>query len=123
MPFSYSFDLDRNLLRQRLWDRVTAADLRELVIVTRCDPLYRTKLNILADLRDAQVDIKYNDMLDYAHFLSGTSEIGRQAIVVARQLEFGMARMYQQLTEQSVQRADLKVFRDMDEAEQWVLSG
>ncbi|MFL6575383.1 MAG: STAS/SEC14 domain-containing protein [Povalibacter sp.] len=122
MPFTYSIDLPNNLIRQQLWGRITTVDLREIASMMWRDPQYRKKLHILADMRDAQADVSYEEMLEYTHFLSGKSDIGRQAIVVSRQLEFGMARMYQQVTEHNVLRADLRVFLDMKAAEEWILS-
>lgn len=122
MPHTYSIDLENSIIRQHLWGVITVRDLRELASAMWADPQYRKKLHILADLREAQVSIRYEEMLEYTHFLSGNSDIGRQAIVVSRQLEFGMARMYQQLTEHNVSRADLKVFFDMQAAEEWIRS-
>ena len=122
MPHTYSIDLEHGIIRQHLWGVITVRDLRELASAMWADPHYRKKLHILADLREAQVNIRYEEMLEYTHFLSGNSDIGRQAIVVGRQLEFGMARMYQQLTEHNVSRADLKVFFDMQAAEEWIRS-
>lgn len=120
MPFSYTIHPDRNLIRQSLWGRVTAEELRALASAMWSDPLYRKKLDILADLRRAEVDIPYDQMMEYTRFLSGNSDIGRQAIVVGRQLEFGMARMYEQLTEANVQRESLKVFFNIEDAERWL---
>ena len=120
MPFKYTIHPELNLIRQTLWGRVTAAELRDLASAMWADPAYRKKLNILADLRTAEVDIPYDDMMEYTRFLSGNSDIGRQAIVVGRQLEFGMARMYEQLTEANVLRESFKVFFDIDDAERWL---
>ncbi|HEY6642439.1 STAS/SEC14 domain-containing protein [Povalibacter sp.] len=120
MPSKYSIHPDQNLIRQTLWGAVTATDLRNLAAATWADPTHRKKLDILADLRDAQLHIPYDQMVEYTQFLSGQSEIGRQAIVVSRQLEFGMARMYEQLTEHRVLREGLRVFFSMEEAEKWL---
>lgn len=120
MPFKYTILLDQNLIHQILWGRVTADELRSLASTMWADPLYREKLDILADLRQAEVDIPYDEMMEYARFLSGSSDIGLQAIVVSRQLEFGMARMYEQLTEHHVTRTGLQVFFDVADAERWL---
>jgi hypothetical protein len=122
MPFNYSIHLDQNLIRQTLWGTVTATELRDLAAAMWADPDYRKKLDILADLRDAQIQIPYDQMVEYTQFLSGQSDIGRQAIVVGRQLEFGMARMYEQLTEHGVARKDLRVFFSLEDAERWLQS-
>jgi hypothetical protein len=120
MPFKYSIHLDQNLIRQTLWGTVTATELRNLAAAMWADPDYRKKLDIIADLRDAQVHIPYDQMVEYTQFLSGQSDIGRQAIVVGGQLEFGLARMYEQLTEHGVGRKDLKVFFSLEDAERWL---
>jgi hypothetical protein len=122
MPFTYSIHLDQNLIRQTLWGAVTATELRDLAAAMWADPDYRKKLDILADLREAQIEIPYDQMVEYTQFLSGQSDIGRQAIVVGRQLEFGMARMYEQLTEHGVVRKDLRVFFSLEDAERWLQS-
>ena len=76
MPFKYTIHPDLNLIRQQLWGRITAEDLRQLASDMWADPLYRKKLNILADLRQAEVDIPYDEMMEYTRFLGGNSDIG-----------------------------------------------
>ena len=46
----------------------------------------------------------------------------RVAVVVARDLDFGLARMYQQMLEASTM-VRVTVFRDRDEAEEWLARG
>ena len=120
MPYTFSIHPDRNLIRQTLWGRITADDLREISSRERADPNYRPHMDVLADLRNAELDVSYDQMTDYSRFLAGASTIGRQAIVVSRQLEFGLARMYEQLTDHNVLRTDLRVFLDMEAAESWL---
>lgn len=120
MPFTYSIQPERNLVRQTLWGTVTVADLRDMTLAVQRDPQFRRRFDVLADLRDATVHISHDDMIEFARFLAGRSEIGRQAIVVRGQLEFGIARMFEQLTEMDVSRLDLKVFFDIESADQWL---
>lgn len=120
MPFTYSILPEQNLVRQVMWGTVTTADLREMTIAMNNDPQFRKRMDILADFRGASVDISYDEMMEFTAFLGGHGVIGREAIVVSGQLEFGMARMFEQLTEYSVRRADLKVFFDMEAAELWL---
>jgi hypothetical protein len=58
MPFNYSIHRDQNLIRQTLWGAVTATELRDLAAAMWADPDYRKKLDILADLREAQIEIR-----------------------------------------------------------------
>jgi hypothetical protein len=121
MPFTYSIDIGRNLVRQTLWGKVNAEDLHELTSAMWRDPQYRSKMNILADVREAQANISYDGMVQFARFLLSSSvEMGKEAIVVRRQLEFGIARMFEQLTAHNVRREDLKVFFDVEAAEHWL---
>jgi hypothetical protein len=49
----------------------------------------------------------------------GASDKSRAALVVARDLDFGLARMYQQLLEgQSL--GEVRIFRNVDEAIEWL---
>lgn len=124
MPNTYSIHPERNLIRQTLWGRITVDELRDIITSLRKEPHYRAQMDVLADLRNAEIDISYDQMTDYTRFLAGSnSTAGRQAIVVSRQLEFGLARMYEQLTENTVLRTDLRVFMDMEEAELWIGNG
>lgn len=120
MPFKYSIHPDQNLIRQTLWGDISVDDLRQLAAAMWSDPAYRNKMDILADLREAQVRIPYDQMVEYTQYINDRSDIGRQAIVVSRQLEFGMARMYEQLTESGAKREDLGVFFSLEEAEAWM---
>lgn len=124
MPNTYSIHPERNLIRRTLWGRITVDELRDMIASLRSDPHYRAQMDVLVDLRNAEVDISYDQMTDYTRYLAGNnSTVGRQAIVVSRQLEFGLARMYEQLTENTVLRTDLRVFMDMEEAELWIGNG
>jgi hypothetical protein len=44
----------------------------------------------------------------------------RLAIVASQDIVYGMARMYQSLTEQTV--ANVRIFRDIEEARAWLIS-
>ena len=120
MPYKYVIHRDQNLIRQTLWGTVTAQELRDLAAAMWSDPDYRPRMDILADLLEARVVIPYDEMLGYTQYLSGNSNIGRQAIVVSGQLEFGLARMYEQLTEQTVGRESFRVFFSLEQAERWL---
>lgn len=120
MPYTFSIHPEQNLIRQTLWGRVTVDELRDIATRIWAHPHHRPRMDVLADLRNAEVDVSYEQMTDYTRFLAGNSTIGRQAIVVTRQLEFGLARMYEQLTENHMLRADLRVFLDMEAAERWM---
>jgi len=47
---------------------------------------------------------------------------GKSAVIASRDLEYGMARMFQLMTENGEIPFTIRVFRSIDEAKQWLLS-
>lgn len=91
---------------------------REMV----ADPDYVPGMPILLDNRGRKEPSDKERVQEFAMETRSSPvaiERARVAIVVASTAEFGMARMYALLTEQSPQ--ETRVFRDMDEAEAWLL--
>ena len=84
--------------------------------------------NVLWDLREAMVsDISTEHISQIANNLRSFREKGREgktAIVSSMDVTFGMARMFQLLTESlGESRIEMRVFRDLDEALQWLEQG
>jgi hypothetical protein len=119
MSFTYSICPDRHLLIHTWTGQVTLVELRQLVVAVRSDPLYRPKLNVLADFREADANIAHEDMLSIARFAGDRNFAAKHAIVVKRQMELGMARMYELMSE-SVARGQMRIFKDIDEAMAWL---
>ena len=121
MPFSYTIDRDANLIRETWTGAATVADLRQISLDEWADPRYRPGVSILSDFRAARVTITYQEMVDYTRFLAGHGVVAKQAIVVATQLGFGLARMFELLTEDDrTIWESLRIFTDMDDAERWL---
>jgi hypothetical protein len=76
-------------------------------------------LNVLADFREADANIAHEDMMSIARFAGDRNFAAKHAIVVKRQMELGMARMYELMSE-SVARGQLRIFKDVDEAMAWL---
>jgi SpoIIAA-like len=118
MSFTYSIDPGRRLLVHVWTGQVTLIALRQLVIAVRNDPLYRPQLNVLADFREADANIAHEDMMSIARFAGDRNFAAKHAIVVKRQMELGMARMYELMSE-SVARGQMRIFKDIEEAHAW----
>jgi hypothetical protein len=122
MTFDFTIDLDKNLMRETVTGTVTIEGLKEFALRQVRDPLYRRGMRVVSDYRQARTEIKFEDMLEFVRFLSGHVYHVRQAIVVSRQLEFALARMFEQLSEGSAERGGrYRVFRDLAAAEAWAL--
>lgn len=118
MPGAYTIDLPRSLVLSRGWgvltDRELLAHVRALTTDSRFAPHFRQ----LADLRDV-MEVKFTastirEMVRLNPFGAGA----RRALVVTSDELFGMARMYQLLTDESPD--ELQIFRKMDDALQWL---
>jgi hypothetical protein len=120
MPFSYTIDPAAKLIRETWTGRVTPEDLRQISLEEWQDARYCSGISILSDFRDAEVDISYPEMFDYSRFLAGHDIVTKQAIVVSRQLGFGLARMFELLTEDGALWKSLRIFTDLDQAERWL---
>ena len=118
--FSYRIVRQQNIVLQEFCGTVGIVDLRDAAIRVSNDPLYRGRMNILMDLRAAELRISYEEIIEYTTFLTRFGPIARQAVVVSRYLEFGLARMFEQLSENLIERDELKVFFDMRAAVNWL---
>ncbi|MBI1371862.1 MAG: hypothetical protein GC159_03760 [Phycisphaera sp.] len=96
-------------------DEIAALDAR------KADPDFRPGLGVLVDCRD----VKPDDSVEVIHYLAKHANqhaerlrCGAVAIVVSTDVEFGMARMYEMLTEAT--HPHTEVFRDPDAALAWL---
>ena len=124
-PVSLSYEIDSQLgiLRIRVDGSPDASEDAELTMKWANDPLYRPGMPILVDNR------KRTSIASSAHIADMAEQTARSkllqvptrcAVVVARDAQFGMTRMF------ALRSADTKletrVFRDIQEAEQWLTS-
>ena len=118
MPCAYTINLARSLVLSRGWgvvmDRELLAHVRSLI----ADPRFARNFHQLIDLRDV-TDVQITascirEMVRLNPFGAGA----RRAVVVTNDVVFGMARMYQILSDESPD--ELQIFRKMDDALQWL---
>lgn len=120
MPYEYSIDTARNLIRERYWGTVTLEDLRGCAAAEWADPAYRRHMNLISDFRGAVYTVTAEEMRDFGIFLSGGGPLGRTAVLVSSTLGRGLTRMFELTTEQDGQVwSALRVFTDPEEAERW----
>lgn len=120
MPSTYSILPELNLVRHRVWGQVSTHEFRDFSLQVRADPRFRTGMNILADLRDATLDVSQEEMMEFTKYMSKQSAIGKHAVVVAGPLAFGLTRMYELMSDSMVQRDGIRIFQDMSAAEAWL---
>ncbi len=118
MPCGYTIDLARSLVLSRGWDLVTDRELLAHVRTLTSDPRFARDFRQLADLRDVtdvQITVStIREMVRLNPFGAGA----RRAVVITSDVVFGMARMYQILSDDSPH--ELQIFRKIDDALRWL---
>ena len=118
MPVISQVDSSLGVVFSTMQGVVTAEDIWSQVERLNTDPAFQPSFDHLVDMRGTtRFDVSEKGM----HFVSSHSvfnEKSRRAIVAEKDLDFGMARMYEMLRETKPDQ--IKVFRDMAEARRWL---
>jgi hypothetical protein len=122
MPCQFQIDRHRNLVRETWTGVVTVDDLKRLSEQEWTHPDYIDGVDILSDFRAAQVEIDFERMTAYTAWLEQADTINRQAIVVSRATEYGLARMFATLTEETQIWKNCEIFLDLSAALKWLSS-
>jgi hypothetical protein len=118
MPASYRIDVARRLVLTRAWGVCTAQDLFDHYTALGADPAFDPSFVQLVDLREVErADMEPSVIRRHAleHlFGSGT----QRALVTASNVAYELARMYGTFAAYVPQ--NVRVFRDMRDAQQWL---
>jgi hypothetical protein len=122
MPGSYSVDKEQKLLRCTFWGRVTGAEGAKMQQEFMRDAEFRPDFNQIIDLT-AVTDVaaqpaELRAMAIKAPFKQGS----RRAVLVKSKVEYGVARMFQTYREIAGGGDEMRIFKDRDEALQWLLN-
>jgi hypothetical protein len=123
MAFQFVIDIPGNVIRETWTGVVNLQQLFESCQQEWSDPSYRKQMNMLSDFRAARLAVSHEELRGFADFMGRQEAVQRHAIVVARQVGFGVARMFTSLSEASSPYWNsLRVFFDFEEAERWVVA-
>ena len=124
MPISYEINEARGLVLTTASGTLTDSDNLQLKARLVADPRWKPGIRELSDVRsidrlevttEGVQQMEWHDEDDAAALASY-----RLAIVVSQQGVYEMARIYQMLTEHTV--PNVRVFRDMEEANRWLMA-
>lgn len=122
MPISYTIDAARKIILTTAWGTLTDADLLEHKEKLNRDPAFTPQMRQLSDIR--AIDRLEVTTTGVAAMVAHDSRHPQQrdghrlAMVVPDDEVFGMARMYQMMGGSD---RPVRVFRNMTEAEEWLL--
>jgi hypothetical protein len=121
MPATYEIDKQRRLVISTGLDKLTLADALAHQAKLLKDPDFDPSFSQLLDLtRVTLSDLESSDIRKIAE-RNIFSPQSRRAIVVSTNLVYGYGRMFEILRE-SAGEDGIRVFRDLDEAVDWILS-
>lgn len=122
MPITYEIDSTRSLIRTTCFGHVRLPDVIAHFDTLQRDPHRPDRLDVLLDLRDMAVPPQAPQLQAVADRVSLMEGLvfGACAIVANRESMFGMARMFEVLARPYF--AELRTFRDVPSAEEWLQS-
>lgn len=118
MPAMYQIDVARRVVRTKEWGELSDEDLRSLYDRIRSDPAFDPAFRQLCDLRSVT---RITTSVETLRFLAQSRIFlhdSKRAFVVGREVDFGLARLFQAYSE--VEGGTVEVFRDLTEAETWI---
>ncbi len=122
MAYRYRIEPSLGLLLDRFEGKMGWHDLWEGTLESAEDPEFRPGMNVVTDLTNAELDLGYKEMRELvsATVNAPTVRFGRVAIIAPGPLRYGLARMYDALSEEKGLYHELRIFSDFWEARTWL---
>lgn len=116
-------DINEDYVKITYTGKISIENIKKAIEELHENPKRRSKMNSLWDLRNTDLkDVKSRDLKELAYFISNKKEkiSSKIAIVVGKDVDFGVARMWEVYAE--IVPRERKVFRNMDEAIIWLVN-
>ena len=114
---TYTIDVDRGIVISKATAATTVADMKGLFDRLRSDSDFDPSFDHVADYADTRPTHLSSDELREMVELSVFSPTAKRALIVQPGLQYGLARMYQTMSEES---QTMRVFASQAEALKWV---
>lgn len=118
MPTSYEIDPQRRLVTSRIWGAVTDAEIHQHNQKLRYDPKFDPTFQQLVDMTGITTIGVSTSMINETSLDQFFEPGTRRAFIATDDAVFGMARMFALRAEGLGQT--IQVFRDSDEAREWL---
>lgn len=126
MEYSISFDSSDSTATLQVSGVLNRAEVMGMVQAFLSDPNWKAGTNVLVDYRKADFSLAseadIQSVSDSIRRFGNTIGDGRVGVVVSRDLDFGMVRMWELMMGDQVPFA-VRVFRSKREAQEWLLPG
>ncbi|MCM8526567.1 MAG: hypothetical protein NE327_08635 [Lentisphaeraceae bacterium] len=123
MRFEISYVEDGNYLLVEITGGANLDLLKEMVSKAMEHPSWHSSIPALVDFRGFSAKgLSSDDVYELSELcksLRGVLGDGGCALVMSKELDFGLARMWQMMTESHVDM-EIEIFKDIDEAKEWL---
>ena len=119
MTHAFEIDIEHGVLRESFVGTVDGNVLKEANTEISANPSFQKGLNFLTDLRRAKITMGYEEMLRHVSNLPDHG-IRKQAFIVDSDVGFGMARMFEMLSENTGLYDESRVFKNLEEGLEWL---
>jgi len=124
MPYEFTIDSQKNLIRETWTGRVDLVQMKESSEREWAHPDYRKDMDMIVDFRQARMELTADEVWAFAVWFSERESLSKFAVVVAREAAYGMVRMFQSVNAaHSAGRSandNARVFYSLEAAENWV---
>lgn len=120
--YRHRFEPSLNLFVEQYDGKVHWRDFIESWKAASANPSFVPGMDDLIDLTRAEFDLGYDGMTKFvpASAAAPKETVNRIAILAPRPLQYGLARMYQSLSEESGAYKEMRIFSDLPDARSWL---
>lgn len=122
MNYTYQIWPDHNLILDKMVGKTSLQDYFGAIQKPFSDPDFRSGMDVLADMRQVELEFGYEEARALANQISETPKMayGKIAVVMTETLQFGTMRMMGSAAEGKGVFSEYKVFKDYPEARIWL---
>jgi hypothetical protein len=123
MPFEFVIDKQAKVIRETWTGSIDLAQLKDSCRQEWAHPDYQRQLHMLSDFSRAQVDVTSNEIWTFVRWFGAQEALGKHALVVSREVGFGLARMFSSISEDAKKHFEsMRIFYSTDAAEEWLVN-
>ncbi len=122
MSFEFVIDTDAQIIRETWTGSIDLPQLKDSSRQEWAHRDYQKHLHMISDFRAAVVELTSSEMWTFVRWFAQTESLGKFALVVSREVGFGVARMFSSISEDTKYSDSMRVFYSLEAAEAWILS-
>jgi hypothetical protein len=123
LPIETNIDKDKGLRNHKVTGKINLTDLVTALKELYESPQFDSDMDVLWDLRNADLTSftfqEIEQLKDYVTRHWGTKGKSRAAMLVSRDLDYGLSRMYEMLSS-GKSDSQIQAFHDLGDAMQWL---